>query len=448
MVQRSILACVLLVTAVGIGRNTVDAASDADSLLYTAAKSYDPLAWMHGGERFPAGATIVVSAEKGKHPLLAEFADSADPSLSFDGKRVLFAGKKKSGGHWQIWEIPIAGGEAKRFSSGEDDCIRPFYLPDDRIVYARKRGGRFVIEAVDLSGGKPLALTYGPASFLPNDVLRDGRVLFESGFPLGSDAKPELYTVYPDGSGVESYRCDHNDTHHAGRQVGSGDIVFASRTGLRRFTSARAQEVLIPAPKGEYAGDVAELPSGEWLAPWRLDASVPFRLVSWGVDSTTMRPVLSEDGVNLLQPVVLRERVAAKRFPSALHDWNNGNLLCLNTYTSKYSFSPGSVQQVRFYARDSSGNARLLGTAPVEHDGSFFVQVPTEQAIQMELLDSTGKTLKRESGYFWMRRGEQRVCVGCHAGPETAPENAVPAILLKSTTPADMTGAQNASGGH
>jgi hypothetical protein len=48
-----------------------------------------------------------------------------------------------------------------------------------------------------------------------------------------------------------------------------------------------------------------------------------------------------------------------------------------------------------------------------------------------------------------MRRGEQRVCVGCHAGPETAPENAVPVILLKSTTPADMTGGdKQISGGH
>jgi len=46
-----------------------------------------------------------------------------------------------------------------------------------------------------------------------------------------------------------------------------------------------------------------------------------------------------------------------------------------------------------------------------------------------------------------MRRGEQRICVGCHAGPETAPENAVPMILLKSTTPADMTGAAQTSGG-
>jgi hypothetical protein len=104
---------------------------------------------------------------------------------------------------------------------------------------------------------------------------------------------------------------------------------------------------------------------------------------------------------------------------------------------------------VRLYARDDSGHPKLLGTAPVERDGSFFVQVPSEQPLQFELLDSSGKTLKREAGYFWMRRGEQRVCVGCHAGPETAPENAVPQILLKSTAPADLTGTSaQSAGGH
>ena len=78
------------------------------------------------------------------------------------------------------------------------------------------------------------------------------------------------------------------------------------------------------------------------------------------------------------------------------------------------------------------------------------VQVPGDQPLQIELLDAAGKTLKRESGFFWMRGGEQRGCVGCHAGPETAPENAVPMVLLKSTTPADMTGGitHEASGGH
>ena len=137
------------------------------------------------------------------------------------------------------------------------------------------------------------------------------------------------------------------------------------------------------------------------------------------------------------------------RHPSALHDWPHANLLCLNAYTSKYQFTPGSIHTVKMYTRDAEGTVTPLGTAPVERDGSFFIQVPTEKPIQIEMLDATGKTLKRESGFFWMRRGEQRGCVGCHAGPETAPENAVPMILLKSTTPADMTGAAaQSAGGH
>jgi hypothetical protein len=447
---RSLIACSALIIAIGVVKTSVQASSAGETtpFLYTLAKAYEPLAWMHGGERFPSGATVFISNARGKQPLLPDFAASADAAVSFDGKRVLFAGKKNVGDLWQIWEIALDGSALRPVTTAEHECIRPFYLPDDHVAYACRCDGFFTIEAADLAGGKPLALTYGPANFLPTDVLHDGRILFEAGYPLGSETKPEIYTVYSDGSGVESYRCDHGDAHHQGRQLGSGDIVFASRSGLSRFTSARAQEVRIAAPVGEYAGDVAELPSGDWLVPWRLDSSVPFRLEIWSVGAPILRQELAEENANVIQPVLLDERAVPNRHPSGLHDWPNANLLCLNAYTSKYSFPPGAVQSVRLYARGGQGDPQLLGTAAVERDGSFFVQVPSEQALQIELLDSTGKTLKRESGFFWMRRGEQRVCVGCHAGPETAPENAVPQILLRSTTPADMTGAPRSSGGH
>jgi hydrazine synthase alpha subunit-like protein len=81
----------------------------------------------------------------------------------------------------------------------------------------------------------------------------------------------------------------------------------------------------------------------------------------------------------------------------------------------------------------------------VESDGSFYLRTPADQPLKIELLDRSGQTLQKEAGWFWMRRGEQRVCVGCHAGPETAPENAVPAVLVRSTVPADMTGASVAA---
>lgn len=451
MLPRSILTCLLLLAAIASERPAEEVASQLDSppILYTVAKSYEPLAWMRGADRFSSDAAIFLRDEKGTRAFLPDFAASADPAVSFDGERVLFAGKVHLQDAWQIWEVPLAGGRPQRVTSGSEDRIRPFYLPDDRVVYARKVSGHFVIEAADLSGGQPLVLTYGPANFLPTDILRDGRILFEAGYPLGSETTPEIYTVYSDGSGVESYRCDHGNARYSGRQVSSGDIVFASTHGLSRFTSARAQETPIAAPAGEYAGDIVETGSGNWLTSWRQDQKAAFQLMQWTPGAKQQKAIQSEHDASVVEPTLLASHAVPNRHPSGLHDWPNANLLCLNAYTSKYDFAPGSIHSVRLYTKDSGGNSKLLGTAPVERDGSFFVHVPSDQPLQLELLDPAGKTLKREAGYWWMRRGEQRGCVGCHAGPETSPENAVPMILLKSTTPADMTGAasQTAAGG-
>ena len=260
-----------------------------------------------------------------------------------------------------------------------------FYLPDDRVIYAREVGGRFVIEAKELASNKTLALTYLPSSAIPTDVLRDGRILFESNYPLGVGGNPEIYTVYSDGSGVESYRCDHGAGHHSARQQASGETVFSSSHGLAKFTSARAEESKLSLPAGEYAGDVAEMTEGDWLLAWRPESKSTYRLMRWVPGGRELKPLLAESGVNVIQPVLLAPRTVPNRHPSGLHDWPNANLLCLNAYTAKRQLVAGSIRSVRLYARDESGHPRLLGTAPVERDGSFFVQVPSEQPIQFEL---------------------------------------------------------------
>lgn len=451
MLSRSILLCVLLAIALPPAKPASSAAvGDLPPLLYTVASSFEPLAWMEGADRFRTDAAIIVHDRDRERPLVPDFAASADPAVSFDGQRILFAGKVHPQDHWQIWEFALDSGAVRPLTSAADDCIRPFYLPEDRMVYARRMQGRFAIERLDLTGKNPLLLTYGPANFLPTDVLRDGRILFEAGFPLGSESVPEIYTVYSDGSGVESYRCDHGAARYSGRQINSGDVIFASSHGLARFTSPRAQGIQVNAPAGEYAGDVAETASGDWLLSWRPNAATKFRLMRWAPRSANLMPALEPVSANLIQPVLLGSRAIVNRHPSGLHDWPNANLLCLNAYSSKYKFAPGSIHSVRIYTQDEQSKAKLLGSAPVERDGSFFIQVPADWPLEIELLDAAGKTLQRESGFFWMRRGEQRGCVGCHAGPETSPENAVPMILLKSTTPADLTGVspQVASGGH
>jgi hypothetical protein len=304
-----------------------------------------------------------------------------------------------------------------------------------------------VLRSAALDGTSPLQLSYSLGNALPTDVLRDGRILFEAAYPLGGGSTPEIYTVYSDGSGVESYRCDHGARRQAGKQAASGDVVFANEHGLGRFTSAVAHEIDLSAPSGEFAGDVVEAAAGQYLVSWRPDAKARYTLQSWNPKAGSFEPVVAASDADLVQPAIVASRHVPNQHPSGLHDWSYANLLCLNAYTSKYSFAAGTIAAMNLYTTSDKGKPVLLGRSSVDADGSFYVQVPADKPLQIELLDRQGKTLKREQGWFWTRKGEQRICVGCHAGPERAPENAVPAVLLRTTTPVNLTNATTLKGG-
>jgi hypothetical protein len=409
-------------------------------ILYTSTPRYESQAWLHGGERFPSGAMVVVKQGESSHALISGFFATADPSVSFDGTRIIFSGKHDASSKWQVWESRVDGGELRQVTACSTDCLRPFYLPGERIVYAHKISNQFALETAALSGGTPaLQLTYALGNVLATDVLHDGRILFEAGYPLGRGSSPEIYTVYSDGSGVESYRCDHSSNRQAGKQVASGDIVFSTEQRLGRFSSAVAHQLDMNAPAGEFTGDVAQTPEGGYLLSWRPDAKAQYSLRLWNPRTGTFESLVEDANTNAVQPSLVAPRPIPNLHPSGLHDWNYANLLCLNAYTSKYRFAEGSIASIRLYTTNESGKPTLLGSSHVEPDGSFYLRVPADQPLQIELLDGSGKTLKREQGWFWMRKGEQRICVGCHAGPERSPENKVPAVLVKTTIPVDLT---------
>ena len=409
-------------------------------MLYTSTPDFEPGAWLRGEERFPSGATLMLQQQGTSRPLVSGFTATADASVSFDESRVLFSGKRDAKSPWQIWEVAVAKGEPRPVTNCGTDCIRPFYLPGDLAVYARKVNNRFLLETVPLAGGPSLQLTYAPGSALPTDVLRDGRILFEAAYPLGNASSSEIYAVYSDGSGVEAIRCDHGESRQAGTQVASGDILFAKEQGLGRFTSAVAHESEVKTRGGDFAGGLVQTPSGAYLVSWRNDANSPFSLQLWNQQTGAFESLVADTGASIVEPVLIADRPIPNRHPSGLHDWNYANLLCLNAYTSKHQFAEGSIRSMRLYTKAETGKDRLLGSSSVEPDGSFYLQVPADQPLQIELLDASGKTLKREQGWFWMRKGEQRICVGCHAGPERAPENAVPEAIVKSIRPVDLTG--------
>jgi hypothetical protein len=272
-------------------------------------------------------------------------------------------------------------------------------------------------------------------------VLADGRILFEAGFPLGSGSTPELYLVYADGSGVESYRCDHGRARWGGTQLASGDVVFTHGDSLARFTSPLAHEVKIDAPRAEYAGAMAETAQGNWLVSARAGPGARFALELWKTGAAALETVFAATGKDIVEPVLLAPRTAPRRHPSGLHPWDYANMLALDARLSREGDLKKAPTSVRLETMTTGGKTMVTGAAAVEADGSFLVKVPADQPIRFALLDEKGAVLRREHGWFWIRRGEQRICVGCHTGPERSSENRVPDVLLRTTTAVDLTGA-------
>ncbi len=407
------------------------------AFLYTEAPRYDAQAALGAGDRFPAGAAVKVFSQGVSRQLAPSLASSADAALSPDAQFVLISGQQRAGQPWQIWEVPLAGGPPKQLTSGAGDCIRPFYAAERKFVYARQTPQGFQIEIAPLQGGEPQRLTWMPGDFLPDGILRDGRVLFETAFPGVPSAVRDLYTVYTDGSGVETRRCDHGPDRRSAAELATGDLIFQTGAGLARFTSARAGQLDVALPKGQYAGPVAEFDGGEWLAAYRAGADDAYWICRFAPRQSA-QPV-KVVGPNAYQPVPVRVRPVPPYHPSSLGNREGANLLCLNTYVSKSQQIPkNSVAEVRVWSQNSRGGAVALGKAPVEPDGSFYVQTPSEAPLRFELLDAGGKTIAAEKGWFWARKGEQRVCVGCHAGPERAPENITPQVLLRTQKPVPM----------
>src|SRR3954465_3862085 len=95
-----VVTCALALLFVGL-RAESPKSNAAPVLVYTSTPHYDALAWLHGGERFPSGAKLMLQTGGSSRELLTGFIASADANVSFDGTKVLFAGKKTASDTWQ-----------------------------------------------------------------------------------------------------------------------------------------------------------------------------------------------------------------------------------------------------------------------------------------------------------------------------------------------------------
>ena len=85
-------------------------------------------------------------------------------------------------------------------------------------------------------------------------------------------------------------------------------------------------------------------------------------------------------------------------------------------------------------------NKRILGTVPVESDGSAYVAVPSEKFVYFQLLDENQRMIQSMRSGVIVQSGEHAGCVGCHENRRAAapPPVATP-LALRRCPPAGWT---------
>jgi hypothetical protein len=73
---------------------------------------------------------------------------------------------------------------------------------------------------------------------------------------------------------------------------------------------------------------------------------------------------------------------------------------------------------------------RILGTVPIEKDGSASFIVPANRNVYFEVLDEDRREIQRMRSVVCLKPEEKRTCVGCHESRTTAPPNR-PALAVR-----------------
>jgi len=402
--------------------------------------------------RYPPGSRVVLMEAplgSGRVQVLSEgLAAAGDPVVSYDGRRVFFAGKAGAAGEWQIYQEDLAGGRPQMLTSMPGGAMSPTLLPNGSLVFASpvpKIGGPNYSQLpsalfVQSPGGRPWALTFTSYATTEPTMLSDGRILFVSTTPpesSSSAASPALFTINNDGTEITAFAGpeDSASAIQRPRLLADGRVVFlVSKSGsssaafVRTARPFQSRALLFPGMTARVSS-VETAGNGDLLvcAENASGAKTALALFRVSPDATALgAPLLTDPAWNNCEAVeVSPHRQPMGRLSTMDLTKSTGKILCLdaNFSSDPVAGSTPVATHVRVLAQTSPGNISALGEVPVLADGSFLAEVPADMPIGFESLDENGRILRHEAPMIWVRPAENRSCIGCHEPHNRAPHN-------------------------
>jgi len=414
-----------------------------------------------------------------------------DPQLSYDCRKILFSWRRDGSENYHLYEasfnnptgaVPSVS-SLKELTTGPWDDIEPTYLPDGGIVFGSSRGKRWVncwltqvaiLYRCDANGKNMRPISSNNEHDNTPWPLPDGRILYTRWEYVDRSQVHyhHLWVVNPDGTGHMTYF----GNQHPGTTMidakpipGTDKVValFSPGHGMKEH----AGTITIIDPKGgpdnmTFAKEITR--ENNYRDPWAFseDCIIAARKASIvlvdgkGTESEIAR--LPEEDIkgglwlHEPRPVITRKRETV--VPSKVDlSMKTGTLLLSDIYTGRNmaGVKRGDIKKLLILETlpkpiNYTGGMdplsyggtftleRILGTVPVESDGSACFEVPAMRSIFFVALDENDLSVKRMQSFTTLMPGELTGCVGCHEQRVKTPVVSGPGKLALSHKPSQI----------
>lgn len=401
-----------------------------------------------------------------------------DPVVHYNGRRILFSWRKAGMDMFHLYEINADGTGLTQLTKGKYDDFEPCYLPDGGIVFISSRCKRWVncwltqvatIHRADREGKKgafgPLKNIREISANIEQDntpwVLPDGRLLYQRWEYVDRSQVHyhHLWTMNPDGTGQMVY---FGNLHGSGLFIdakpipGTDEVLLLNSPGHGRrehagfvaivtdkfgpdhkpamrnitrhanfrdpypltknaFLVARGQELLLMDAKGKTQLLHTATPTMNEprpLIPRKRETIIPSR-----VDLTKTTGMLIVNDVYFGRNMKGVKRGEIKK------------LLVLETLAKPINYT-GGMDPLSYGGTFTL--ERIVGTVPVEEDGSAAMELPANRALFFVALDKNNNSVKRMQSFLTVMPGEHVSCVGCHEERGQTPVGLKPITKLQA----------------
>jgi hypothetical protein len=313
-------------------------------------------------------------------------------SLSYDAKTIFFAFAERSASKpdyysperngFHIYAMDSDGNNLRQLTSGLFDDFDPCELPDGGIVFMSTRRGGFgrchnpweplptyTLHRMEEDGGNIRTLSFHETNEWHPSVLNDGRIIYTRWDYVDRSAAHfhGLWVSNPDGSNPDVFFGNYTQKINAcfqGRAIpGSNRVVFVA---------------------GAHHADVGGA------------------LVLCNPDQVRLNRESGEDEFSAIE-----ELTPEICFPEA-EGWPKTETHVANDPRLGYA----NAESARM----------LLGTVPVEEDGSAYFRAPAKKPLLFQAVDGDGRVVMGMRSLTYLQPGERRSCVGCHEGVNDVPD--------------------------